>query len=84
MSLLRHDKMWMIATAWGKLNVDHTDAFKSLFVANSFDGSKHYLVFNRLLTLLGDRMVSFQKTVIESEIPTSLPAVIKNLIPPKG
>ena len=74
----------MIDTAWGKLNVDHTDAFKSLFVANSFDGSKHYLVFNRLLTLLGDRMVSFQKTVIESEIPTSLPAVIKNLVPPKG
>ena len=76
--------MRMIATAWGKLNVDHIDAFKSLFVANSFDGSKHYLVFNRLFTLLGDRMVSFQKTVIESEIPTSLPAVIKNLIPPKG
>ena len=74
----------MIDTAWGKLNVDHTDAFKSLFVVNSFDGSKHYLVFNRLLTLLGDRMGSFQKTVIESEIPTSLPAVIKNLVPPKG
>ena len=38
------DMMRMIATAWGKLNVDHTNAFKSLFVTNSLDGSEDYLV----------------------------------------
>ena len=29
-------------------------------------------------------MVSFRKKHIESEIPASLPAVVKKLIPPKG
>ena len=29
-------------------------------------------------------MVSFRKKLIESEIPASLPAVVKKLIPPKG
>ena len=40
----RDDMMRMIATAWGKLNVDHARAFKSLFVTNSLDGSEDYLV----------------------------------------
>ena len=32
--------MKIIATAWNKLNVDHTRAFKTLFVTNSLAGSE--------------------------------------------
>ena len=76
--------MKMTATAWNKLNVDHTRAFKTLSVTNSLDGSEDYLVSDRLFKLIGDSMVFFRKKLIESEIPASLPAVVKKLIPPKG
>lgn len=72
----RDDMMRMIATAWGKLNVDHALAFKSLFVTNSLDGSEDYLVSDRLFRLINESMVSFRKTLI--------PAVVRKLIPPKG
>ena len=36
----RGDMMKIIATAWNKLNVDHTRAFKTLFVTNSLAGSE--------------------------------------------
>ena len=80
----RDDMTKMIATAWNKLNVDHTRAFKTLSVTNSLDGSEDYLVSDRLFKLIGDSMVFFRKKLIESEIPASLPAVVKKLIPPKG
>ena len=83
-STSRDHMMEMIATAWNKINVDHTRAFKILFVTNSLDGSEDYLVSDRLFKLSGDSMVSFQKKLIESEIPPFLPAVVKKLIPPKG
>ena len=69
--------MKMIATAWNKLNVDHTCSFKTLFVINSLDGSEDYLVSDRLFQSIGDSMVSFREKLIESEIPTSLPAVVR-------
>ena len=75
----RDDMMKMIAAAWNKLNVDHTRAFKTLFVINSLDESEDYLVSDRLFQLLGDSMVSFREKLIESEIPTSLPAVVRKL-----
>ena len=75
----RDDMMKMIAAAWNKLNVDHTRAFKTLFVINSLDGSEDYLESDRLFQLIGDSMVSFREKLIESEIPTSLPAVVKKL-----
>ena len=80
----RDDMMKMIVTAWNKLNVDHTRPFKTLFATNSLDGSEDYLVSDRLFKLIGDSIVSFRKRLIESEIPASLPAVVKKLIPPKG
>ena len=37
-----------------------------------------------LFRLIGESMVSFRKALIESETPTSLLAVVRKLIPPKG
>ena len=53
-------------------------------MTSSLDGSEDYLVSDRLFKLIGDSMVSFRKKLIESEIPASLPAVVKKLILPKG
>ena len=74
----------MIATAWGKLNVNHACPFKLLFMANSLDGSENYLVSDRLLKLFGESMVSYREELSDSETGTCLLAVVKELIPPKG
>ena len=80
----RDDMMKMIATAWNKLNVVHIRAFKILLVTNNLDGSEDYLVSDRLFKLIGDSMVCFREKLIKSEIPASLLAMVKKLIPPKG
>ena len=74
----------MITTAWGKLNINHTCAFKLLFVTNSLDGPENYLVSDRLLKLIGESMASYREELSDSETGTSLFAVVKELIPPKG
>ena len=38
------------------------------------------LVSNKFFKLIGDSMVSFRKKLIESEIPASLPAVVKKVM----
>lgn len=53
-------------------------------MTSSFGGSEDYLVSNILFKLIGDSAVSFRKTLNESEIPTSLLAVVRKLIPLKG
>ena len=80
----RDDMMKMIATVWNKLNVVHIRAFKTLLVTNNLNGSEDYLVSDRLFKLIGDSMVCFREKLIKSEIPASLPAMVKKLIPPKG
>ena len=70
----RDDMMIMIATAWVKLNVNHTGAYKSLFVTNSLDGSEDYLVLfvsNRLL-----KVYFRYKKIISQNVPSE--AQIKN------
>ena len=79
----RDDMMRMIATAWGKLNVNHTRAFKSLFFTNRLNGPEDCLLSNRLFKLIVESVVSFRKKLIESETAISLPAVVKQLIPQK-
>ena len=68
----RDDMMIMIATAWVKLNVNHT--YKSLFVTNSLDGSEDYLVLfvsNRLL-----KVFFRYKKITSQNVPSE--AQIKN------
>ena len=81
-SKLRHHQK----TIWweGKLNVTHTRACKLVFVTNSWDWSDDYLVSDKQFKLIGESVVSFREKLIESETATSLLAVVKHLIPPKG
>ena len=74
----------MIATAWNKLYGDHVRGFKTLFVINSFDGSKDYLLSDRLFKLIGDSMVSFRKKTDWIRNSCLLSGCDKELIPHKG
>ena len=47
-------------------------------------GSEAFLVSNKLLALIGDKLVNFWNTFILSQPVTTLKEVIRKLIPPKG
>ena len=52
-------------------------------MANSLDGFENYLVSGKLFKLISDSMVSFLKMLTESQVLISLPAVLREIIPPK-
>ena len=55
-SLLRNEMMSVLLQAKRE--------FKSLFVTKALDGSKDYLVSNKLFALIGDEMIDFWKEMM--------------------
>ena len=53
-------------------------------MTNVLDGSKDYLVPDRLFAFIGDGMVDFRKELMSQNSVKTLNEVILNLIPPKG
>ena len=47
--------------ALGKVSVDYERAFKQNFVTNGFNGSKDFLVSDRLFRLVSEDMIKFRK-----------------------
>ena len=74
----------MTVKAAKKIDVNFAEVFIQLYVTNKPDGSKDYLVSNKLFDLNGSDMVEFRKKLMESRTPDTIQAVIKNIIPPKG
>ena len=73
----------MTVKAAKKIDVNFAEVFIQLYVTNKLDGSKDYLVSNKLFDLNGSDMVEFRKKLMESRTPDTIQAVIKNIIPPK-
>ena len=71
-----------------KLNNDETfdpsEAFKSVFVTNAFDGSEDMLISDRLKGLVYEDMVEFRKKLMESTPPKDILELFKSMTPPKG
>ena len=65
---LRDDMLRMIATARGKLNVNHTGAFKLLFVTNSLNGSGDYLFLTDCLDLSEKIWYPFEKKSLNQKL----------------
>ena len=80
----RDEMMCMLLKAWELLDVDTEREFKSLFVTNALDGSKGYLVSNKLYALVANEMVKFRTELMTSRPAKTLKEVIRKLIPPKG
>ena len=80
----REQMIGMLLTAWKEIDVDYPAVFKKLFVTSKFDGSEDFLVSDKLFSLIGDDMFEYCRQLLRTAVPTSLQAVMKQIIPPKG
>ena len=51
--------------------------FKALWVTNALDGSKDYLVSERIIALVGEKLKAFQRRLMQTPIPRHLKDLLK-------
>ena len=56
----RHDMMRMLIESFKSLESDFVNRFKTLWVTNFSEGSEDYLVSERLMLLVGEKMKAFR------------------------
>ena len=80
----REDMVNMLMSSWKKVETDFAAVFKKLFVTNALDGTEDHLVSDKLFALIGSTMKNIRREILESALPATLQALIKQIIPPKG
>ena len=55
----RNDIMRMLVESFDSLEIDVVNRFKALWATNALDGSEDYLVWERIITLVGDQLKEF-------------------------
>ena len=77
----RVDMMRMLSESF---EIDVVMHFKSLWVTNALDGSKDYLVSERIIMLVGEKLKVFRKKLNKADSPKNLKDLLKLITPPKG
>lgn len=80
----QHVMMFKTIKSWKLLQIDNERDSKSLFIMNTLDASEDFLVSDKLLVLIGNRMVKFWNDLILSKLIKILKQIIIKLTPPKG
>ena len=80
----RDDTMRMLSESFEAVEIDVVTHFKSLWVTNALDGSKDYLVSERIMMLIGEKLKVFRKHLNKSDNPKNLKDLLKLITPPKG
>ena len=80
----RSEMMSLLVESEKAIALDTNAAFKSVWVTNSLDGSKDYLVSDKIFGFVGDCMRQFRNEMTAKPPPNTVKEVIRSLIPPKG
>ena len=80
----RDGMMRMLKKSFDSLEIDVGSRFKALWVTNALDGSEDYLVSERIITLVGNKMKTFRNDLMKKKSPKSLKDLMKLITPPKG
>ena len=80
----RDDMMRILSESFEAVEIDVVTHFKSLWVTNALDGSKDYLVSERIMMLIGEKLKVFRKQLNKSENPKNFKDLLKLITPPKG
>ena len=62
----RHNMIRMLSERFEAVEIDVVTHFKSLWVTNASDGSEDYLVSERIMMLLGEKIESVSQTAKQS------------------
>ena len=76
--------MRMLKKSFGSLEIDVSSRFKALWVTNALDGSEDYLVSERIIALVGNKMKTFLNDLMKKKSAKSLKDLMKLMTPPKG
>ena len=79
----RGKMMSLLAESEKAVELDANTAFKSIYVTNCLDGSKDYLVNDKIFALVRDSMRQFRNEMKAKPPPKTIKEVIGSLIPPK-
>ena len=80
----RDDMMRMLSESFEAVEIDVITHFKSLWVTNTLDGSEDYLVSERILMLVGEKLKVFRKQLNKAESSKNLKDLLKLITPSKG
>ena len=78
------DMMKMLIESFKSLEIDFANRFKALWVTNALDGSEEYLVYERLMSLVGEKMKAFHDQLKKKKSSKNLKELLKLITPPKG
>lgn len=80
----RNDMMRMLVESFNSLNIDISARYKALWLTNKLDGSEDYLVSERIMRLVGERLKEFREELMKTPSPKNLKDLMKLITPPKG
>ena len=74
----------MLKKSFDSLEIDVASRFKALWVTSALDGSEDYLVSERIIALVGNKMKTFLNDLMKKKSAKSLKDLMKLMTPPKG
>ena len=79
-----NDMMRMLVESNNSIDVDIPARYKALWVTNKLNGSEDHLVSERIITLVGQKLMLFRENLMKEPSPTNLKDMLKLITPPKG
>ena len=73
------EMMRMLYERWKKLENDYSIELKGLWVSNALDGSENYLVFEKLYTVMAEKMIEYRHELLQTPSPENLKSLLKLL-----
>ena len=80
----RDDMMRILVESFKSLEIDVESCFEALWVTNALDGTEDYLVSERVMLLVGNKMKVFRNDLMKKKSPKNLKELLKLITPPKG
>ena len=77
----RYEMMRMLVESNSSIDVDIPACYKALWITNKLDGSEDHLVSERIMTLVGQKLMLFRENLMKNASPKTLKELIT---PPKG
>ena len=76
--------MRMLVESNDSIDVDIPARYKFLWITNKLNGTEDHLVSERVVTLVGQRLMVFRENLMKERSPKNLKDILKLIIPPKG
>ena len=80
----RDDMMRILVETFKSLEINVESCFEALWVTNALDGTEDYLVSERVMLLVGNKMKVFRNDLMKKKSPKNLKELLKLITPPKG